>query len=177
MYIPKMPVLKGKPWLLQAGLWTGISSWVLPEDSAQGFIVPPELLYFSLLTTCTDIDGISLAPMVQDLQEFWVGDAQGWNSSLWFTTERSEQHQALEVPWAENGESLGECLREVLYTLAQSFVFSVFLFFLFLFPIVSLVLKKFSKQPSKVSTLFTMVTPCSLDSRRFMGMNNKQIKI
>lgn len=69
VYIPKMPVLKGKPCLLQAGFLTGISSPVLPEDSAQGFIVPSELLFFSLLTRCTDIDGIYHAPMAQGLQE------------------------------------------------------------------------------------------------------------
>lgn len=149
-----MPVLKGKPCLLQAGLWTGISSWVLPEDSAQGFIVSSELLFFSLLAWCTDTDGVSLAPKVQGHQDLWVGAAWGWNSSLRLTTERSEQHQALEVPWAENGESLGECLREVLHTLALLFIFSLFLFFPFLFPIISLMLKRFSKQPSKVPTLF-----------------------
>lgn len=34
----------------------------------------------------------------------------------------------------ENGESLGECLREVLHTLALFFVFSVILFYFF-FPL------------------------------------------
>lgn len=64
IYIPKMPVLKGKPCLLQAGLWTGISSQVLPEDSTQGFSVPSELIFFSLLARCTRTDGVSHAPMV-----------------------------------------------------------------------------------------------------------------
>lgn len=75
-YIPKMPVLKGKTLSTPGSFWTGISSRVPPEDSAQGFIVPSELLFFSLLTRCTDIDGIYHTPVVQGLQELWVGAAR-----------------------------------------------------------------------------------------------------
>lgn len=62
--------------MLQLGLWAGISSWVLPKDSAQGFIVPSELLFSSLLIRCMDLGGIYSTHTVLSFQELWIRTTQ-----------------------------------------------------------------------------------------------------
>lgn len=83
--------------MFQLGLWTGISFWLLIKDSSQGFIVPSKLIFFSLLTRCTNSFGRCTVHTVLSFQELWIKSHNDEIAHYILLDKEMKLYQALEI--------------------------------------------------------------------------------